>query len=63
MGKGEVALEAKPTLGHKSEGIKRRRRQTSADPPAFGNGNFSVPNQSRCVRCATLRARLEILDE
>jgi hypothetical protein len=30
MGKGEVALEATPTLGHK-EGIERRRRHTSAE--------------------------------
>ena len=30
VGKGEVAPEAKPTLGHE-EGIKRRRRYTSAE--------------------------------
>ena len=30
MGKGEVALEAKPALGDK-EGIERRRRHTSAE--------------------------------
>jgi hypothetical protein len=30
MGKGEVALEAKPTLGHE-EGIERGRRHTSAE--------------------------------
>ena len=29
MGKGEVAVEAKPTLGHE-EGVERRRRHTSA---------------------------------
>jgi hypothetical protein len=29
MGKGEVALEAKPTLRH-GEGVERRRRHTSA---------------------------------
>ena len=30
MGKGGVALEAKPTLGHE-EGVERRRRHTSAE--------------------------------
>ena len=30
MGKGEVAVEAKPTLGHE-EGVERRRRHTSAE--------------------------------
>ena len=30
MGKGEVALEAKPTLGYE-EGIERRRRHTWAE--------------------------------
>jgi hypothetical protein len=30
MGKGEVAVEAKPTLGHE-EGVERRGRQTSAE--------------------------------
>jgi hypothetical protein len=30
MGKGEVALEAKPTLGQE-EGVERRRRHTSAE--------------------------------
>ena len=29
MGKGEVAVEAEPTLGHE-EGVERRRRHTSA---------------------------------
>jgi len=30
MGKGEVGLEAKPTLGHE-EGVERRPRHTSAE--------------------------------
>ena len=30
VGKGEVALEAKPRVGHE-EGIERRRRHTSAE--------------------------------
>jgi hypothetical protein len=30
MGKGEVAVEAKPTLGHE-EGVERRRRHTSTE--------------------------------
>jgi hypothetical protein len=30
MGKGEAALEAKPTLGHE-EGVERRRGHTSAE--------------------------------
>jgi hypothetical protein len=30
MGKGEVALEAKPPLGHE-EGVGRRRRHTSTE--------------------------------
>jgi hypothetical protein len=30
MSKGEVALEAKPTLGHE-EGVERRRRHTLAE--------------------------------
>ena len=30
MGKGEVPVEAKPTLGHE-EGVERRRRHTPAE--------------------------------